>query len=436
MSVLVSVLQVIVLVFEALLAVLVAYLLLLTVAAVIGARRSKPSARRAPPVDGLSRPPHTRFLILIPAHNEEKLLPDLLANLRALDYPEKRYQIHVVADNCTDRTAELARQGGAVAHERTNLELRGKGYALQWLLERIWQAAIPYDAVVILDADSVVSPNFLRVMDGHLARGERAIQCYYAVRDPDRSWSVALRYAALAVLHYLRPLGRMALGGSVGLKGNGMVFAASIVRRYPWSASLTEDIEYHMALVLGGERVTFAHDAVVWAEMPGTLADSQSQNVRWERGRLEMVRGYVPKLLAAAWRAVWARRHGGGRSRGGRGHHAHDRRQAYVLFDAAMEQIIPPFSVLVGASVLGLLLALILGGIGGGLMWAGVGLGVGLLLGQAIYTISGLWLAAAPRRVYLALLAAPALVVWKIWLYARVLLGLDRQGWVRTKRNT
>jgi cellulose synthase/poly-beta-1,6-N-acetylglucosamine synthase-like glycosyltransferase len=376
--------------------------------------------------------PRTRFLILIPAHNEEKLLPDLLANLRALDYPEKRYQVHVVADNCTDNTAELARRGGAVAHERTNLEQRGKGYALQWLLEQIWAASIPYDAVVILDADSIVSRNFLAAMDGRLARGERAIQAYYAVRDPDRSWSVALRYAALAVLHYLRPLGRMVLGGSVGLKGNGMVFAANIVRRYPWSASLTEDIEYHMALVLGGERVTFAHDAVVWAEMPGTLADSQSQNVRWERGRMEMVRQYVPKLLAAAWGALRTK-HG---------------KRAYVLFDAAMEQIIPPFSILAGASVLSLLLALILGAasalvagrlawqLNGWLTWLTVGLGLGLLLGQAIYTLTGLWLAAAPRRVYLALLAAPAMVAWKIWLYARVLLGLDRQGWVRTKRNS
>ena len=423
MSVLVTVLQVIVLVYEALLAVLVVYLLLLTATAMVGAWR----ARRPKPVGN----PRTRFLILIPAHNEEKLLPDLLANLRALDYPEKRYRVHVVADNCTDNTAELARRGGAVAHERTNLEQRGKGYALQWLLGQIWAASIPYDAVVILDADSIVSPNFLTVMDGRLARGERAIQAYYAVRDPDRSWSVALRYAALAVLHYLRPLGRMVLGGSVGLKGNGMVFAASIVRRYPWSASLTEDIEYHMALVLGGERVTFAHDAVVWAEMPGTLADAQSQNVRWERGRLEMVRIYVPKLLAGAWGELRSKRV----------------KRAYMLFDAALEQIIPPFSILVGASVLGLLLAFILGcaaalvagrlawQFGGGLTSASVGLGLGLLLGQAIYTLTGLWLADAPRRVYLSLLAAPAMVVWKIWLYARVLLGLDRQGWVRTKRN-
>jgi 1,2-diacylglycerol 3-beta-glucosyltransferase len=430
MSTLLTVLQVIVLIYEMLLALLVLYLLLLTSAAAVGAWRAKHAG--AVIAQRPSEVANTRFLILIPAHNEEKLLPALLADLQTLDYPKERYQVHVVADNCSDKTAELARQGGAVAHERTNTELRGKGYALQWLLERIWHAAIPYDAVVILDADSVISPRFLRVMDGRLARGEQAIQAYYAVRDPGRSWSVALRYAALAMLHYLRPLGRMVLGGSVGLKGNGMVFAANIVRRYPWSASLTEDIEYHMALVLGGERVTFAHDAVVWAEMPGTLADAQSQNVRWERGRLEMVRGYVPKLLTTAWRALRAK----------------DIRRAYLLFDAMMEQIIPPFSILAGASVLGLLLALGLGGatallagrpawqIGGGLAWAGAGLGMGLLFGQATYTFAGLWLAAAPGRVYLALLAAPVMVVWKIWLYARVLLGLDRQGWVRTTRNT
>jgi 1,2-diacylglycerol 3-beta-glucosyltransferase len=209
------------------------------------------------------------------------------------------------------------------------------------------------------------------------------------------------------------------------------VFAANIVRRYPWSASLTEDIEYHMALVLGGERVTFGRDAVVWAEMPGTLADSQTQNVRWERGRVEMVRTYVPKLLAGAWGELKKKRAG----------------RAYLLFDSAMEQIIPPFSILAGASVLGLIAALILGGgaalvagrpawqISGTLSWLCIGLGLALLLGQAIYTFAGLLLASAPRRVYLSLLAAPAMIVWKIWLYVRVLLGLDKDGWVRTKRN-
>ena len=103
MSSLISLLQMIVLVFELCLAVLVGYLLLLSAAALIGGRRER-SARTRP-----GRTPITRFLILVPAHNEEKLLPDLLANLRQLDYPADLLAVHVVADNCADRTAEIAR---------------------------------------------------------------------------------------------------------------------------------------------------------------------------------------------------------------------------------------------------------------------------------------------------------------------------------------
>jgi cellulose synthase/poly-beta-1,6-N-acetylglucosamine synthase-like glycosyltransferase len=378
------------------LAILVAYLLLLTVCAPFARRQTPPRAG----------PPGTRFLVLVPAHNEEKLLPTLLANLAALDYPAELYRVHVVADNCTDRTAEVARLAGAVVHERTDPDRRGKGYALNWLLDQLGQDLAADGAILVLDADSLVSANLLAVMDARLARGERAIQAYYAVRDPARSWAVSLRYAALAVLHFLRPQGRMVLRGSTGLKGNGMVFTAELARSRRWSASLTEDIEFHMALILDGVRVTFAPDAVVWAEMPGTLSGSQSQHVRWERGRLQMLRSYVPTL---ARRAV--------------------RRRSLLLLDAAIEQLIPPTSILAGASAMALLAALLLRATGA------AALAGSLLLAQAVYVLTGLLLVRAPARVYLALLFAPALVAWKVWLYARVLLGLDRQGWVRTTRN-
>jgi 1,2-diacylglycerol 3-beta-glucosyltransferase len=381
---------------EAVLGLTISYLLLLTVAALLASRHTKLSQKG----------PTHRFLILVPAHNEERLLPSLLANLHQLDYPQSLYKVHVVADNCTDRTAEFARSGGAIVHERVDDQLRGKGYALQWLMQQLWASAEPHDAVLILDADSIVSPNFLTVMDARLAGGERAIQAYYAVRDPQDSWSASLRSVALAALHYLRPLGRMLLGGSAGLKGNGMVFAAKIVREYRWSASLTEDIEYHMELILGDRRVTFAPDAVVWAEMPSSLKAAQTQNVRWERGRQEMVRRYVPRLLRAALG-----------------------RRSYLLFDAAVEQIIPPFSLVAAASLASLLGAIVLQNA------TGMILGGLLLLGQAIYILTGLWLSGAPKKVYQALLYAPAFIVWKVWLYFRVLIGLDRKGWTRTARN-
>jgi 1,2-diacylglycerol 3-beta-glucosyltransferase len=401
---------------------LVAYLLLLTAAA-------WQAARHTPLRPGS---PANRFLVLIPAHNEERLLPATLASLNNLDYPRSLFAVHVVADNCNDRTAAKARQGGATVHERSDRQRRGKGYALQWLLQRLWQAGEPHDAVVILDADTVLSANFLQVMDARLTRGERVIQAYYAVRDPGGSWSVTLRYAALAVLHYLRPLGRMALGGSAGLKGNGMVFAADVLRRHQWSPALTEDIEFHMDLILNGERVLFAPDAVAWAEMPHSLADAHTQNVRWERGRLEMARRYVPRLLREA---IATRK---GRVEG----------QSFPLFDAAMEHVIPPFSILAGLNTLSLIAAVMLpSGKNKAaalnsrrrpfskLKLLNIALGVAAATGQVLYLFAGLHLARAPRRAYRALLYAPWFVLWKGWLYLRVLLGRDRDGWIRTKRN-
>jgi cellulose synthase/poly-beta-1,6-N-acetylglucosamine synthase-like glycosyltransferase len=396
--------RVVLLLVESVWAIFVGYLLVLTGAAVRAPRRTRP-------VDAA---PRTRFAILVPAHNEENLIASTLENLNALDYPRALYAVHVVADNCNDHTAQIARAAGAIVHERFDDVERGKGYALQWLLRRLWDAHDTSDALVILDADSIVSENFLRVMATRLTRGERVIQAYYAVREPGRAWSISLRYAALAVLHHLRPQARMVLGGSAGLKGNGMVFAADVLRQHEWSASVTEDIEFHMALIFAGERVMFAPDAIVWAEMPGTLAGARTQNIRWERGRVEMLKRYVPPLLRDA-----------------------ATQKSFRHFDAAMEHLIPPFSILAGVSALCLIAEMIVWRArksrqpGFGFWLAGAN-----ALGQIFYLLAGLKLARAPRQAYRALLYAPAFVIWKIWLYARVVLGLDKQGWVRTDRNT
>lgn len=377
------------------LALLVGYLLLLTAAALVAPRRTP-----------LRAVPTTRFAFLIPAHNEERLLPEVLANLQQIEYPPELYTLFVVADNCSDATAQVARAAGAVVYERTNSAELGKGYALNWLIAHVAERPERYDAMIVLDADTVVSANFLHVMDARIARGERVIQAYYAVRDPDTAWSTALRSVALTVLHYVRPQGRMVIGGTTGLKGNGMVFASDIVQQRPFSGGLTEDIEYHMELVLDGERAMFAPDAVVWAEMPDTLKAADSQNARWERGRIEMMQRYVPRLLREA-----------------------ARQRNFVLFDAAMEHLIPPFSVLIGASVAAL---------GAGVVLRSkpaIIAGAGLIGGQAVYVVTGLILTGAPPKTYQALLYAPILVIWKILLYLRVLFGAGPSGWVRTARN-
>ncbi len=385
------------------LAIMASYLLLLTVAAWVGAPRSKRARENTA----------NRFVFLIPAHNEEQLLPTLLANLQQLEYPSNRYAVHVVADNCSDHTAALGRQAGAVVHERFDMVKLGKGYALQWLLEQVIASEETFDAAVIIDADSVVSTNFLRVMDGHLQQGAEVIQAYDGVLDADRSWAVSLRAAAMAVINYVRPQGRMLLGGSAGLKGNGMVFHRRILEQYAWSASVTEDIEYHMTLILHGVRVIFAPDAIVWAEMPETLANSHTQNVRWEQGRMEMARQFIPRLL---WAALTPWQHGGVRA-------------SLIYLDAMMELVVPPFAVLAALSLLYM----------GGAWWLGTTnallLAGYLLLVQLFYLVSGLLLTGAPRRVYLAFLYIPFFILWKLWLYLRVLLKLENQGWVRAVRD-
>ncbi|MCP5093992.1 MAG: glycosyltransferase family 2 protein [Chloroflexi bacterium] len=407
---------------QMILAGMVGYLLVLTSTAFRASRHTK----------NILQQPQTRFLILVPAHNEAVLLPQLLANLAELDYPKHLFAVHVVADNCTDETAVIGRQHGAIVHERRNPNERGKGYALQWLQQRLWQANEPHDAIVIFDADTVVCPNFLRVMDARLASGEKVIQSFYSVRNPERSWGVGLRYAALAVLHFLRPQGRMVLGASAGLKGNGMVFAADILKNHEWSASVTEDIELHMTLLLAGERVTFAPDAVIWAEMPQKLADARSQNMRWEQGRLQMARKYIPQLMKAAI--------------------LHKNLSPILYFDAIMEHLIPPFSILVGINGATLLANWALKrswsknrirfvyrnqrkNWGQTLHFLNLITGFVLILGQVVYLLAGLRLVNAPRHIYRTLLFAPLYIIWKIWQYLRVFSGRGEQRWIRTKRN-
>ncbi|MEM7127653.1 MAG: glycosyltransferase family 2 protein [Chloroflexota bacterium] len=382
------------------LAVWVGYLLLLTVCAWFTPSSTKPPTKS----------PQNRFAILIPAHNEEKLLPGLLANLAQLDYPKELYDIFVVADNCMDNTASLARATGSIVYERFDTKNVGKGCALQWLLGQILDDDRDFDAATILDADSLVSSNFLRIMDAKLQQGALAIQAYYAVRDAEQSWTASLRASALAVLHYLRPQGRMLLGASAGLKGNGMVFHKSILVEYKWSASVTEDIEYHMSLILGGQRVLFAPDAVVWAEIPNSLSESNTQNVRWEQGRLEMAKVYVPRLLKRIFLP--------GPNLGSR----------FVLFDAVMEHIIPPFSILLGLSGISLILALLID------TTASVNLVTFIFVGQFIYLTSGMVLADVPRKAYLAMFYLPLFLGWKIWLYVRLFVRPEKKGWVRTRR--
>lgn len=378
-------------------ALVASYLVVLTLAALLG--------RAAGPPAG---PASRRFALAIPAHNEAALIGRLLASLRELDYPEDRFQVYVVADNCTDGTASLARSMGARVHERFDDSLQGKGFALRWLLERIRADEQRHDAFVVLDADSVVAPNFLRRMDARLEAGSQVIQAYYSVLNAGASPLATLRYAALAALHYLRPLGRSALGLSCGLKGNGMCFSAPVLERFAWRwFALAEDVEFHLALVREGVRVDFAPETWVRADMPVTFAQAASQNARWERGRLELLRRQVPSLLGDGVR-----------------------RRSLLRLDAVAEQCIPPLSVPFALSGLCLVASL---GLGASLPAALAALSLG---GLVVHLLIALVQVRAPLSAYLALSYAALYVAWKLGLYGRALVTRRTLPWIRTPRSS
>jgi cellulose synthase/poly-beta-1,6-N-acetylglucosamine synthase-like glycosyltransferase len=355
-------------------------------------------------------------VILVPAHNEAAVIGRTLDSFRLLDYPRDQFQVHVVADNCTDGTAEVVQRCGFNVHERVDPVSPGKGPALNWLLDRLQADGTPFDTVLIVDADTTLRTDFLRHMAAAMDEGARAAQAYYGVHDAGGSSAAALRSAALACRHNLRPLGRSAIGASCGLYGNGMAFDAEIMKGRRWSGHLTEDMEFQMDLLLEGQRVAYVPGAVLEAEMPHNLGSATSQNERWERGRQQMARRYIPTL---ARRLVSGPR---------------ELRAAHA--DAIFDHLVPPLSVLIAANMLC--------SVGSVTMTAlrGRRIDRANLLSSAVsatvivvHVVAGLRSVDAPRSTYRALLHAPRMIVWKLKLWSRVLARPNEVTWTRTTRN-
>ena len=381
-----------------------------TVLGAIGTRRVR-AARR-------DRRPSTSFTLLMPAHDEADGIGRSLRSIAAADYPAELLAVHVVADNCTDATADVVRRNGFEVHERADTTAPGKGPALNWLLDRLETSDRVGDVVVVVDADTDVDPDFFVAMDEVFRTGKVAVaQGFYSVRDPDASPATSFRYAALACRHHVRSLGRRRLGGSCGLYGNGMAFKPDVLHDRPWSNHLVEDAELQIELLLDGVMVEYVADAIVRAEMPTALDQSESQQRRWERGRIEIARRFLPRI-SSAWRD------GAGPS---------TRR---ALADAMFDLTLPPLSVLFTAHMTAAALALpgaALGRTGDRRTVLVSGACVALV---AAHAICGLAAVGADRSHYRSLLDAPRIVAWKTALWLRSLLPGGTTDWVRTRRAT
>ncbi len=240
-----------------------------------------------------------RFAVVVPAHNEQTVLPQLLQNLESLDYPRHLYDIVVVADNCQDRTAVLAREQGAQVLERFS-ELKGKGYALQYAFEKLGFLSneADYDAAVVFDADNLVEDNFLKVMNDRLHQGEQIIQSYVDAKNPQDNWVTSTFSMMFWINDRFNLLSRTNIGLSAVLMGTGMCISAEAFTAVGWNTrTLTEDLEYSIQALLKGIKTSFAPETRIYDEKPLSFKASCIQRLRWARGQLAVVQYYVVDLL-------------------------------------------------------------------------------------------------------------------------------------------
>ncbi|MDR7193727.1 glycosyltransferase family 2 protein [Luteimonas terrae] len=369
------------------------YLLLLTLLS--GQPRPQPPSRR-----------HLRFDIVVPAHDEAGGIARTIASLQAIDWPRDRFRILVVADNCTDATATIARDAGAQVLERHDARLRGKGHALAFAFAASRRDGLA-DAVAVVDADTGVSPNLLEAFATRLEQGARAVQAHYGVRNPLASWRTRLMTIAKGAFHIVRSRGRERMGLSCGLRGNGWCVTHGLLHQVPYRAySLTEDLEYSIHLGLAGVRVHYADEAHADGDMEAGGATAAPQRQRWEQGRFALTRQHALPLLYAGLR-----------------------RPSSLCLDLALDLLVPPLSSLALSAVALLALAAAAAAwqpaLGFWLMWPAVS-----LLAIALYVLRGWQLSGTGSRGLLDLAAAPGFVLWKLL----AMLRPRTAGWVRTQR--
>lgn len=352
------------------------------------------------PRAGVASTRDLRFTVIVPAHNEEAMLGECIDSLRAAAYPVPP-DILVVADNCSDATAFVARRHGATALVRDDPAQRGKSFALEYAVRHLAARAEPPDAVVIVDADTTVSPQLFTHVAARLETGARAVQAHYTTKAATTDLS-KIRSLAFRLVHWSRPLGGARLGLGAGLKGNGMAFPWDVVRDGLGGSGVTEDAAMTLDLARRGIAVAFEPRATVYGYMAPAYAEARTQDERWERGRFAL----VPAALAVAGRAL---------AKG---------RPACAA--AAIEVASPPISALVlaGAGVL-----------------LGAALGAGSLVAGATaagslvaYVIVGLAAARAPLREVASLRSAPRFLAHKLSVFGSIVTQRSQIEWRRTER--
>jgi len=241
------------------------------------------TTRKFKPTDKLHK-----YAIVIAARNEEKVIGNLLDSIKNQDYPSEYIDVFVVADNCTDKTAEIVREKGAVCYERFDSERRTKGFALQFLFENIKKdyGIEAYEGYFVFDADNLLNPDYVSRMNEAFDSGEKIITSYRNTKNFDENW-IAFSYA----IHWLRSIrirhrGRSVLRLATNLQGTGFLFANELVKNGWNYTSLTEDRAFTADAVAHGYPISYCDAAMFYDEQPTSLKVALRQRLRWSKGHL------------------------------------------------------------------------------------------------------------------------------------------------------
>lgn len=243
-----------------------------------------------------------KYAVLIAARNEEAVIGQLIESIKKQNYPSELITTFVVADNCTDATAEVARRAGATVWERSDTEKKGKGYALKFLMDRIHEKYIykTFDGYFVFDADNLLDENFVSEMNKTFSDGYRIITSYRNSKNYESNW-ISAGYALWFMRDsHLLNHARMLLGKGCAVSGTGFLFHYEIAEKMDgWNCFLlTEDTEFTIASVLDDEKIGYCSKAVIYDEQPTRFGQSWSQRLRWAKGGLQVFKKYGGRITA------------------------------------------------------------------------------------------------------------------------------------------
>ena len=248
-----------------------------------------------------SAPMDKHYAVLISARNESAVIANLIGDLQSQSYPRELIDIWLVADNCTDNTADIARNMGCHVVERFNQQQIGKGYALSYLLDNMIESgyAQRYDAYFVFDADNRLDHHYVEEMNKAFQSGFKVLTSYRNSVNLNENW-----VSSGTALWFLRESrfvnsSRMVIGSSCHVAGTGFMFSREIMERNNgWKFHLlTEDMEFTMDCVLHGDRVGYCGSAILYDEQPTSFKQSWRQRVRWSKGYLQVFRYYGPAMI-------------------------------------------------------------------------------------------------------------------------------------------